>query len=63
MVQKEQRQPRRTDQEWLELVQESRTSGMSDKDWCDQHHIQRSSFYYHIRRLRDSACTLPKYAH
>ncbi len=60
MVQKEQRQPRRTDQEWLELIQECRTSGMSDKDWCDQHHIQRSSFYYHIRRFRDSACTIPE---
>ena len=60
MVQKEQRLPRRTDQEWLELIQECRTSGMSDKDWCDQHHIQRSSFYYHIRRFRDSACTIPE---
>jgi len=60
MVQKEQRQPRRTDQEWLELIHECRTSGMSDKDWCDQHHIQRSSFYYHIRRFRDSACTIPE---
>ena len=60
MVQKKQKQPRRTDQEWLELIQECRTSGMSDKDWCDLHHIQRSSFYYHIRRFRDSACTIPE---
>jgi hypothetical protein len=60
MVQKEQRQPRRTDQEWLELIQECRNSGMSDKDWCDQHHIQRSSFYYHIRRLRYNACVIPE---
>ena len=35
MVHKEQKQPRRTDQEWLELIQEYRTSGISDKDWCD----------------------------
>ncbi len=60
MVQKEYRQPRRTDQEWLELIQECRASGMSDKDWCDKHHIQRSSLYYHIRRFRDSACTIPE---
>ena len=60
MVHKEQKQPRRTDQEWLELIQECRTSGMSDKDWCDQHHIQRSSLYYHIRRLRDRACAIPE---
>lgn len=60
MVHKEQKHPRRTDQEWLELIQDCRTSGMSDKDWCDQHHIQRSSFYYHIRRLRDRACAIPE---
>jgi len=60
MVQKVQSQPRRTDQEWLELIQECRTSGMSDKDWCEQHHIQRSSLYYHIRRLRYRACAIPE---
>ena len=60
MVQKEQRQPKRTDQECLELIQECRASGLSDKEWCDQHHIQRSSFYYHIRRLRDKACQIPE---
>lgn len=60
MVQKVQSQPRRTEQEWLKLIQECRTSGMSDKNWCEQHHIQRSSFYYHIRRLRDRACAIPE---
>ncbi len=60
MVQKELRQPRRIDKEWLELIQQCRTSTMSDKDWCDLHHIQRSSFYYHIRRFRDSACAIPE---
>jgi hypothetical protein len=60
MVQNEQRQPKRTDQEWLDLIQECRTSGMSDKDWCELHHIQRSSFYYHIRRFRDNACVIPE---
>jgi len=63
MVQKEQRQSRRTDREWLDLIQDCRTSGMSDKDWCDLHHIQRSSFYYHIRRFRDSACPIPEAPH
>jgi transposase-like protein len=60
MVQNEQRQPRRTDQEWLDLIQECRTSGMSDKDWCEKHHIQRSSFYYRIRKFRDNACIIPE---
>ncbi len=60
MVQKDHRQPRHTDREWLNLIQECRTNGMSDKDWCDLHHIQRSSFYYHIRRFRDNACPVPE---
>ena len=25
----------RTDQEWKELIQECRTSGLGDKTWCD----------------------------
>ncbi|WP_429146511.1 IS66 family insertion sequence element accessory protein TnpA [Anaerotaenia torta] len=64
MVQKEQRQPRRTDrEEWLDLIQDCRTSGMSDKDWCDLHQIGRSSFYYHIRRFRNSACPISEASH
>jgi hypothetical protein len=60
MVQKEQRQPSRTDHEWLDPIQNCRTGGMSDKNFCDMHHIQRSSIYYHIRRFRDNACPLPE---
>lgn len=54
-----QRHPNRTDQEWMELIQECRTSGLTDKAWCEQHHIQRSSLYYHIRRFRRMACEIP----
>lgn len=54
-----QRHPRRTDQEWMALIQECRTSGLTDKAWCEQHHIQRSNFYYHIRRFRSMACEIP----
>ena len=35
-----QRNPRRTDEEWLSLIQECRSSGLSDKCWCEEHHIQ-----------------------
>ena len=28
------RNPRRTDKEWLDLIQECRSSGLSDKCWC-----------------------------
>lgn len=57
MVQK--RQARRSDQEWFALIQECRSSGMTDKDWCENHQIERSKFYYHIRRLRNKACMIP----
>lgn len=55
-----QRNPRRTDEEWLSLIQECRSSGLSDKCWCEEHHIHTSNFYYQIRRLRKKACTIPE---
>lgn len=54
------RNPRRTDEEWLNLIQECRSSGLSDKCWCEEHHIHTSNFYYQIRRLRDKACDIPE---
>lgn len=59
MLQK-QRQPRRTDQEWMALIQECRTSGLSDKEWCERHSIPASTFYTKITRLRKKACDIPK---
>ena len=54
------RNSRRTDEEWLNLIQECRASGFSDKYWCEQHHIHPSNFYYHIKRLRNKACDIPE---
>ena len=54
------RHPRRTDEEWMNLIQECRTSGLTDKEWCREHQIHSSNFYYHIRRLREMACEIPK---
>lgn len=50
---------KRTDQQWLDLIQECRASGLTDKDWCVQNHVSISSFYYHIRSLRKKACEIP----
>ena len=55
--------PRRTDKEWLNLIQECRSSGLSDKCWCQEHHIHTSNFYYQIRRLRQKACEIPEPVH
>lgn len=51
---------RRTDDEWLNIINECRTSGCSDKLWCQEHNITLSTFYYQIRRLRKKACCIPK---
>jgi hypothetical protein len=53
------RQPRRTDTEWMKLIQECRTSGSSDKEWCEQHSIPISTFYTKISTLRKKACDIP----
>ncbi|MBQ7372476.1 MAG: IS66 family insertion sequence element accessory protein TnpB [Blautia sp.] len=49
----------RSDEEWMDIFQECRTSGLTDKEWCEQHQIGRSTFYYHQRRLRKKACRIP----
>lgn len=53
------RNARRTDQEWINLIQECRTSGLGDKDWCEKHDIPISSFYTKITKLRRKACDIP----
>ena len=36
-----------SDEKWLDLISECRSSGLSDKDWCMEHQIGISTFYYH----------------
>ena len=52
------RHPRRSDEEWLNIIKDCRTSGLPDKTWCLDHGIQPSKFYYHIRRLKAKACEI-----
>ena len=35
------------------------TSGLSDKDWCEQHSISISTFYNKISKFRKKACDIP----
>ena len=55
-----QKRSNRTDQEWMDLIKECRSSGLTDKDWCDRHGITRSNFYYHLKKLRKQACEIPE---
>lgn len=57
------RNPDRSDQEWMHLIHECRTSGLGDKDWCEQHGIPISTFYTKITRLRKKACEVPAANH
>lgn len=54
-----QRTNSRSDGEWMELIQECRTSGLSDKEWCRTHSISINTFYNTISRLRKKACEIP----
>lgn len=33
-----------SDEKWLDLISECRSSGLSDKDWCMEHQIGISTF-------------------
>lgn len=39
-----------------DLVMQCRKSGLSDRQWCIDHDIIPSTFYYWIRKLQQSAC-------
>lgn len=57
------RNTQRTERQWMDIIQECRTSGLGDKDWCEQHGIPISTFYTKITRLRRKACEIPKAKH
>ena len=42
-------------EEQLKLINECRTSGMTDIDWCREHGIAVSTFYYWVKQLRKEA--------
>ena len=54
------RNKRRTDEEWLSLIQECRSSGFSDRAWCEQNGISINTFYNTITRLKKKACMVPE---
>jgi len=54
-----QRQPGRSNTEWMELITQCRQSGLSDSMWCEQQGIPASTFYNAVTRLRKMACAIP----
>ena len=39
-------------QQWAMLIQESKSSGMTNKDFCIQRGVSENSFYYWQKKLR-----------
>ena len=54
------RNKRRTDEEWLSLIQECRSSGLPVKMWCQQAQITPSTYYQRERNVPASAETARK---
>ena len=43
----------------MELITRCRQSGLSDDRWCREHGIPVSTFYRHVKILRQKACDVP----
>ena len=57
------RKPRVPKEEQLKLINECRSSGMTDIDWCREHGIAVSTFYYWIKQLRKESAQIPEPAY
>lgn len=42
-------------QQWGQIVQQCRESGMSNRDFCRQNGITEKTYYYWLRKLRMAA--------
>ena len=51
--------PSRSDEEWFQIINECRRSGLSDSQWCKQHDIRESTFFCAVGRLRKKAYAIP----
>ena len=45
---------------WLKLISQCRSSGLTDRQWCIQNGIPTSTFYYQLKALRKKACEIPE---
>lgn len=49
-----------SDEYWRDLILAARTSGLTDAMWCEKHGVVKSSFYNHIRKLRNKGYEIPE---
>ena len=48
-----QKRIKRTDDEWLELIRQYQSSGMTMKAWCAEHGISTATFYNRLHRVKN----------
>lgn len=48
------------DQRWLETIRECRSSGLSERKWCEANGINHNSLHYYIKKLRGRGYDIPK---
>ena len=41
-------------QEWQKRIMDCQSSGMSVKAWCQENGISTGSYYFHLRKIRES---------
>ena len=44
-------------QVWSGMIREQKASGLSIKSWCAEHGVSENTYYYRLKRLRQTACT------
>ena len=42
-------------QQWAQIIRECQSSGLSNREYCQQHGISEKSYYYWLRKLRETA--------
>lgn len=42
--------------QWHLIIQDCRNSGLKVGDWCKQNDVNRNSYYYWYKRVREAAC-------
>ena len=42
--------------QWIEIIQECRSSGQTISSWCATHNVKPQSYYYWLKIVRTAAC-------
>ena len=42
---------------WGGMIQQQKASGLSVKSWCAKNGVSENTYYYRLRKIRQTACT------